>query len=73
MTKMNSPESVANRVLQFVNEDERHITWLAQQMGVSHYSLRVVLEQRPELLTIDMLGKIANALNRPLTDLVVAA
>lgn len=73
MSKINTPESVAHRALRFVNEDERSLDWLSTQTGIPAWELEVILFDSPTELTINQLGRIAEALGRPLTDLVVAA
>lgn len=72
MTKINLTESVAHRTLRFVNEDERSLDWLSTKTGIPAEELESVLFDTPAELTIDQLGRIAEALGRPLTDLVVA-
>lgn len=73
MSKINTPESVAHRVLRFVNEDERSLDWLSTKTRIPTEELEFVLFDTPAELTIDQLGRIAEALGRPLTDLVVAS
>lgn len=73
MSKINTPESVAHRALRFVNEDERSLDWLSTQTNIPAEELEFVLFDTPAELTIDQLGRIAEALGRPLTDLVVAS
>ncbi len=72
MRNTEAPQGVADRVLRIVKDDERSLEWLSRKSGIPYSTLRAHLIYKPHRLTIDTAGKIANALGRPLTDLVAS-
>lgn len=65
-----TPEAVAQNVLRLVKEDERSLEWLSRKSFIPYSTLRAQLIEHPNRLNVRNLGHIAEALGRPLTDLV---
>lgn len=70
MSKTQTTDAVAEKVLRIVKEDDRSLEWLSRKSTIPYSTLRAHLIYQPHRLTIQTLGKIANALGRPLADLV---
>lgn len=65
-------ETAAGKILQLVKEDERDLEWLSRKAHIPYSTLRAQLIYHPHRLTIRNTGFIAEALGRPLTDLVAS-
>lgn len=71
MATITTRGEAAQRVLAALKAEDRTVTWLARRAGIPRSTLRYQLDN-PNRLTVENLLRIANALGRPVEEMVAA-